>query len=66
MNNSPKIAIQASLDELDNLQIQKVLQYIKDLTGHPRKQRDYGAFKLEAMKEIRQALRKDNGLQLTV
>lgn len=66
MNNSPKIAIQASLDELDNLQTQQVLDYIRNLTRKPARNRSYGEFKQEAMKEIRQALRKDKGLTLTV
>lgn len=67
MNNSPKIAIQASLDELDGFQTEKVLQYIKGLLDQPRKTRDYYEFRSEALKEIRQALKKgDSELTVTV
>ena len=64
MKNSPKIAIQASLAELDGLQAEQVLEYIKGLLGKPRKTRDYYAFKREALNEIRQALNKNGGLTL--
>lgn len=65
MKNSPKIAIQASLDELDSLQAEKVLQYIKGLLGQPRKNRDYYEFKREALKEIREALNNKGSLLLS-
>ena len=64
MKNSPKIAIQASLAELDSLQAEKVLEYIKGLLQKPRKTRDYYEFKQEALNEIRQALSKNGGLKL--
>jgi len=56
MKNSPKIAIQASLDELDGLQAEQVLLYIKRLLNKPRKNRSYYELKQEALREIRQAL----------
>lgn len=63
MKHSPKLAILQSLDALDLMQMEEVLTHIKSLlqpsaiTQH--------AFKKEAMKEIRQALRKGKkGLQL--
>lgn len=56
MKNSPKLVIQASLDELDSVQAEKVLQYIKRLLNQPRKNRNYYEFRREALKEIRQAL----------
>lgn len=64
MKHSPKIAIQASLDELNVLQAEQVLLYIKGLLNKPRKNRDYYEVKQEAMKEIRQALDKDKQPEL--
>jgi hypothetical protein len=64
MKSLPKIAIQASLDELDGLQAEQVLLYIKGLLNKPRKNRDYYESKQEAMKEIRQALNEDKRLEL--
>jgi hypothetical protein len=64
MKNSPKIAIQASLAELDSLQAEQVLAYIKGLLEKPRKTRDYYEFKREALDEIRQALTTNGGLKL--
>ena len=64
MKNSPKIAIQASLAELDSLQAAQVLEYIKGLLEKPRKTRDYYEFKRNVLDEIRQALNKNGGLKL--
>jgi|GEM_PF-1937064 len=64
MKNSPKIAIQASLAELDSLQAEQVLAYIKGLLEKPRKTRDYYEFKREALNEIRQALNPNDKLKL--
>lgn len=64
MKNSPKIAIQASLDELDGNQAEKVLGYIKSLLSQPRRNRDYYEFKREALNEIQQALSEDKSFSL--
>ncbi|MEQ8304388.1 MAG: hypothetical protein RIB47_13415 [Cyclobacteriaceae bacterium] len=64
MKNSPKIAIQASLDELDGLQAEQVLLYIKRLLNKPRKNRSYYELKQEALREIRQALNNSTSLEL--
>lgn len=64
MKSLPKIAIQASLEELDGLQAEQVLLYIKRLLNKPRKNRSYYELKQEAMKEIRQALDRGEGLQM--
>lgn len=64
MKSLPKIAIQASLEELDGLQAEQVLLYIKSLLSKPRKNRSYYELKQEAMKEIRQALDKGESLQM--
>jgi hypothetical protein len=55
MKHSPKLAILQSLDAMDQVQMEKVLQYIKGVLVQNGKT-DYRAFKSEAMKEIRQAL----------
>lgn len=63
MKNSPKLAILQSLDAMDSLQMEEVLKYIKGLMNQPTRTNE--SFKREAMKEIRQALRKSKkGLQL--
>ncbi|NJN41011.1 MAG: hypothetical protein HC811_00925 [Flammeovirgaceae bacterium] len=64
MRNSPKIAIQASLEELNSTQAEKVLRYMKALLRKSGKHRDYRSFKKEAMQEIRNALG-DKGLKLS-
>jgi hypothetical protein len=62
MKYSPKLAILQSLDALDLVQMEDVLAYINGILQSDKK---YHAFKKEAMKEIRQALRKGKkGLQL--
>ncbi len=64
MKQSPKLAILQSLDAMDKMQMEDVLNYIKSVLHQP--EQDYRLFKKEAMKEIRQALRKGKkgGLQL--
>lgn len=57
MKNSPKLAILQSLDAMDQVQMEKVLDYIKSLLPQPGDM-NYLSFKKEAMKEIRKALRK--------
>lgn len=64
MKSLPKIAIQASLDELDVLQAEQVLLYIKGLLNKTPRNRDYYELKRKALKEIRQALDKDESLEL--
>ena len=58
---TPKIAILERLGELDDLQAEKVLDYIKSvLSSDPRYGAAYRKFKKEAISEIRRALKKDN------
>ncbi len=64
MKSLPKIAIQASLDELNGLQAEQVLLYIKGLLNKPRKNRDYYELKKEAMEEIRKALDEDKSVKV--
>ena len=54
MKHSPKLAILQSLDAMDPMQMEQVLDYIKGLVG---KESAYRNFRNEAMKEIRKALR---------
>jgi hypothetical protein len=61
MLQSPKLAILQSLDTMDKVQMEEVLIYIKSILNQPEKTTDYKAFKKEAMKEIRKALRQENG-----
>ena len=56
MNKSPKLAILQSLDAMDQVQMEQVLLYIKEMLVRNEKI-DYRNFKSEAMKEIRKALR---------
>lgn len=65
MQSLPKIAIQASLDELDVLQAEQVLLYIKRLLNKTPRNRNYYELRQEALKEIRQALDQDKSLKLT-
>ena len=64
MKSLPKIAIQASLDELNGLQAEQVLLYIKGLLNKPRKNRDYYELKQEAMEQIRKALDEDKSVKM--
>jgi len=64
MLRSPKLAIVQSLDAMDKGQMQEVLLYIKNLLSQPERPDDYNAFKKEAMKEIRQALRQEKKRKL--
>jgi len=56
MKHSPKLAILQSLDAMDQVQMENVLQYIKGVLQQPAHM-DYKNFKKEAMKEIRNALK---------
>ncbi len=59
MLQSPKLAIVQSLDAMNKVQMAEVLNYIKSLLNQPAKKEDQMAFKKEAMKEIRKALRQE-------
>jgi hypothetical protein len=58
MKHSPKLAILQSLDTMDQVQMENVLQYIKGVLQQPAHV-DYKSFKKEALKEIRRALKQD-------
>ncbi len=61
MLQSPKLAILQSLDAMDKVQMEEVLMYIRGILNQPDRSIDHLAFKKEAMKEIRQALRQEKG-----
>ena len=56
MKHSPKLSILQSLDAMDQVQMEQVLLYIKGLLVTSEKT-NYQTFKVEAMKEIRKALK---------
>jgi len=64
MLQSPKLAILQSLDAMDKLQMEEVLTYIKSLLKQPERMEDLKAFKKQAMKEIRKALRQEKRKKL--
>jgi hypothetical protein len=67
MKNSPKLAILQSLDVMDQVQMENVLVYIREILQQSGRT-EASNFKKEAMKEIRQALRQSKrpgGLQLS-
>jgi hypothetical protein len=55
MKHSPKLAILQSLDAMDQVQMEQVLLYIKEVLVRNEKM-NYRSFKSEAMREIRRAL----------
>ncbi|MCU0368974.1 MAG: hypothetical protein MUF39_09100 [Cyclobacteriaceae bacterium] len=66
MLQSPKLAILQSLDAMDSAQMEEVLMHIKSILNQPERNPDYRNFKKEAMKEIRQALRKEKKNKLRI
>ena len=60
-----KLAILESLDAMDHIQMERVLQYIKGLL-HERHSNDKGHFRRQAMEQIRHALRSEKPLKLRV
>jgi hypothetical protein len=59
-----KIRIVESLDSLDRVQAEKVLEYIKNLLYTPKEALTYERFKREAINEIRKALNSDKDKHL--
>ena len=62
MKNSPKLAILQSLDVMDQMQMENVLVYIRQLLQQHGNVADKN-FKKKAMKEIRKALRQNKSSQ---
>jgi hypothetical protein len=57
-----KLAIMESLDAMDHIQMEKVLQYIK-LVLQQEPMTESRHFRQQAMEQIRHALRSDKGLK---
>jgi hypothetical protein len=59
-----KLAIMESLDAMDHIQMEKVLQYIKQVLQQEQ-MTDDRRFRQQAMEQIRHALRPENGLKMS-
>ena len=59
-----KLAILESLDAMDHIQMEKVLQYIKQVLQQEQ-MTDNRRFRQQAMEQIRHALRSENGLKMS-
>ncbi len=59
-----KLAILESLDAMDHIQMEKVLQYIKQVLQQEQAT-DSRRFRQQAMEQIRHALRSENGLKIS-
>ena len=59
-----KLAILESLDAMDHIQMEKVLQYIKQVLQQEQVT-DNRRFRQQAMEQIRHALRSENGLKMS-
>ena len=60
-----KLAILESLDSMDHVQMEKVLQYIKEMLKQGQNT-DARRFRQQAMEQIRQALRSEKSLKVQV
>ncbi|ELR73654.1 hypothetical protein C900_02058 [Fulvivirga imtechensis AK7] len=61
-----KQAILQSLEAMNASEMEKVLDYIKDLLYDPHHDENYQQFKQKAMKEIEKALKKNDDMNLAV
>jgi hypothetical protein len=64
METTPKLAILETLREMDNIQAENVLKFIKSLLANSKCSPGYSQFKQQALREIRSAL--NNNEELTV
>ena len=60
-----KLAILESLDTMDHSQMEKVLQYIKEILRQEQLSDNNRRFRQQAMEQIRLALRKDAGWKMS-
>jgi hypothetical protein len=63
MKSISKLAILESLDTMDHVQMEKVLQYIKDILRQEQATYNSRRFRQQAMEQIRLALRSEKGLK---
>ena len=59
-----QLAIMESLDAMDQIQMEKVLQYIKQVLRQDQAN-DNRHFRQQAMEQIRRALRNEKGLKMS-
>jgi hypothetical protein len=65
MKTMRKLAILESLDTMDHSQVDKVLQYIREILRQEQPSDNDRRFRQQAMEEIRLALRKDSSWKLS-
>jgi hypothetical protein len=65
MKTMSKLAILESLDSMDHAQMEKVLQYIKDVLRQEQATYNNRRFRQQAMEQIRHALRSEKSLKAT-
>ncbi len=65
MKTMRKLAILESLDSMDHVQMEKVLQYIKEVLRQEQAT-DSRRFRQQAMEQIRHALRSERSLKVPV
>lgn len=63
MKSMSKLAILESLDTMDHAQMEKVLQYIKDVLRQEQATYNNRRFRQQAMEQIRLALRSEKGVK---
>ena len=63
MKTMSKLAILESLDTLDNVQMEKVLQYIKQVLRQEQATYNGRRFRQQAMEQIRHALRSEKSVK---
>ena len=63
MKSMSKLAILESLDSMDHAQMEKVLQYIKDVLRQEQGTYNSRRFRQQAMEQIRLALRSEKGIK---
>ncbi len=61
-----KLAILESLDTLDHIQMEKVLQYIKEILRQEQVTDNNRRFRQQAMEQIRHALRSEKSRKMSV
>lgn len=61
-----KLAILESLDTMDHIQMEKVLQYIKEILRQEQVTDNNRRFRQQAMEQIRHALRSEKSRKMSV
>lgn len=66
MKTMRKLAILESLDTMDHFQMEKVLQYIKEILRQEQVTDNNRRFRQQAMEQIRHALRSEKSRKMSV